>query len=70
MHLTESDTRAKHIDPQLKESGWEEFVYREYYFTDGRKLLGGKRGKRLFVDYLLGYKSTNLAITIIQIQNN
>ena len=62
MHLTESDTRAKHIDPKLKESGWEQFVYREYYFTDGRKLLGGKRGKRLFVDYLLRYKNTNLAI--------
>lgn len=29
MHLTESDTRAKHIDPKLKESGWEQFVYRE-----------------------------------------
>lgn len=62
MHLSESDTRAKHIDPKLKESGWEEFVIREYYFTDGRKLLGGKRGQRLFADYLLRYKNTNLAI--------
>jgi type I restriction enzyme R subunit len=62
MHLTESDTRAKHIDPKLKESGWEQFIHREYYFTDGRKLLGGKRGNRLFVDYLLRYKNTNLAI--------
>ncbi len=62
MHLSESDTRAKHIDPKLKESGWEEFVIREHYFTDGRKLLGGKRGQRLFADYLLRYKNTNLAI--------
>jgi len=62
MYITESDTRAKHIDPKLKESGWEQFVHREYYFTDGRKLLGGKRGKCLFVDYLLRYKNTNLAI--------
>jgi type I restriction enzyme, R subunit len=62
MFITESDTRAKYIDPKLKESGWEEFVIREYYFTDGRKLLGGKRGKRLFADYLLRYKNTNLAI--------
>ena len=62
MHLSESDTRAKHIDPKLKESGWEEYVIREHYFTDGRKLLGGKRGQRLFADYLLRYKNTNLAI--------
>ena len=50
MHLSESDTRAKHIDPKLKESGWEEYVIREHYFTDGRKLLGGKRGQRLFAE--------------------
>jgi len=62
MNISESDTRAKYIDPKLKESGWEEYIIREYYFTDGRKLLGGKRGKRLFVDYLLRYKNTNLAI--------
>jgi type I restriction enzyme, R subunit len=62
MQISESDTRAKYIDPKLKESGWEQFVTREYYFTDGRKILGGKRGKRLFADYLLRYKNTNLAI--------
>lgn len=62
MHLSESDTRAKFIDPKLKKSGWEEFIIREHYFTDGRKLLGGKRGQRLFADYLLRYKNTNLAI--------
>lgn len=62
MNISESDTRAKYIDPKLKESGWEEYIFREHYFTDGRKLLGGKRGKRLFVDYLLRYKNTNLAI--------
>ena len=59
MHISESDTRAKYIDPKLKESGWEQFVIREFYFTDGRKILGGKRGKRLFADYLLRYKNTN-----------
>jgi len=63
IHISESDTRAKYIDPKLKESGWEDFLIREHYiFTDGRKLLGGKRGKRLFVDYLLRYKNANLAI--------
>jgi len=63
MAYTESDTRSKLIDPLIKESEWlESNIVREYYFTDGRKLIGGKRGKRYFVDYLLTYKNTNLAI--------
>lgn len=62
MHLPESDTRAKFIDPKLKESGREEFVICEHYFTDGRKFLGGKRGQRLFVDYLLRYKNSDLTM--------
>jgi len=63
MAYTESDTRSKLIDPLIKESEWlESNSVREYYFTDGRKLIGGKRGKRYFVDYLLTYKNTNLAI--------
>ena len=63
MGFTESDTRSKLIDPRIKESGWNENnISREYYFTDGRKLIGNKRGKRYFVDYLLTHKNTNLAI--------
>ena len=61
--MTESDTRVNLIDPKLYDSGWSNnFISREYYFTDGRKLIGNKRGKRYFVDYLLTYKNTNLAI--------
>lgn len=63
MNISEADTRAKLIDPKLKESLWDEnFIVREYYFTDGRKLLGNQRTKRLFADYLLRYKNINLAI--------
>ncbi|MGJ0359723.1 EcoAI/FtnUII family type I restriction enzme subunit R [Aliarcobacter cryaerophilus] len=63
MAYSESDTRVKLIDPKIKESSWSENnIVREYYFTDGRKLIGNKRGKRYFVDYLLTYKNTNLAI--------
>lgn len=70
MALTESDTRAKLIDPQIKASGWpESHIVREYYFTDGRKLIGGKRGKQYFVDYLLTYKNTNLAIIEAKAEN-
>jgi type I restriction enzyme R subunit len=62
-HISESDTRANFIDPKLVDSQWESIhIVREYYFTDGRKLLGDKRGKRLFLDYLLKYNNTNLAI--------
>ncbi len=63
MAYSESDTRSKLIDPKIKQSDWlESNIVREYYFTDGRKLIGGKRGQRYFVDYLLTYKNTNLAI--------
>ncbi|MEA3497795.1 MAG: DEAD/DEAH box helicase family protein [Campylobacterota bacterium] len=63
MSYSESDTRSKLMDPKIKASNWlESNIVREYYFTDGRKLIGGKRGKRYFVDYLLSYKNTNLAI--------
>ncbi|MBZ9778457.1 DEAD/DEAH box helicase family protein [Psychroflexus sp. CAK8W] len=62
-NISESDTRANFIDPKLSESEWDPVhIVREYYFTDGRKLLGDKRGKRLFLDYLLKYNNTNLAI--------
>ena len=67
MSYSEADTKAKLITPQLKKSGWTEFhITREhgfkYFFTDGRKLPGNKRGKRYSVDYLLSYKNVNLGI--------
>ncbi len=70
MAYTEADTRAKLIDPRLKASGWtENNIVREYYFTDGRKLIGGARGKRYYVDYLLVYENTNLAVVEAKAEN-
>lgn len=61
--LTEEDTRARFIDPALQKAGWQhEQIWREHYFTDGRKLTGNKRGQGLKADYLLRYKYNNLAI--------
>ena len=46
MGYSEADTKAKLITPQLVEDGWSEnHIVREYYFTDGRKLIGNKRNK-------------------------
>ena len=62
-NISEADTRANYIDPKLIESDWtSDNIKREYYFTDGRKLLGNKRGKRLFLDYLLKFNNINLAL--------
>ncbi|MEA3455674.1 MAG: DEAD/DEAH box helicase family protein [Campylobacterota bacterium] len=70
MVYTEADTRAKLIDPQIKASGWlESNIVREYYFTDGRKLIGGKRGKQYYVDYLLRYENTNLSVIEAKAEN-
>ncbi len=72
MTLTEADTRAKYIDPALKESGWEYDgtsivsrdvrVRREFSITEGRILGGGKRGKLKIADYVLEYKGVRLAV--------
>lgn len=62
MSHSESDTRAKYIDPQLKQDGWvDSYIVREYAFTNGRKFVGGK-GKQKYADYLLKYNGVNLAI--------
>lgn len=63
MAYSETDTRVNLIDPMLYQSGWNNnHIVREHFFTEGRKLIGNKRGKRYFVDYLLIYKNTHLAI--------
>ena len=72
MSLNEADTRAKYIDPALKESGWEfdgtsvvsreVRVRREFSITEGRILGGGKRGKLKIADYVLEYKGFRLAV--------
>lgn len=62
MNFSESDTRAKYIDPKLQECGWSEScLVREYYFTNGRKFVGS-RWKQKFADYLLKFNGVNLAI--------
>lgn len=62
-HFSEDDTRVKLIDIKLQASSWsEENITRNYYFTDGRKLIGGKRAQRKFADYLLKFQNNNLAI--------
>lgn len=61
--LNENETRTKYIDIKLEEAGWfRENIKKEYYFTDGRILIGGKRGARKFADYLLHHKNNDLAI--------
>ena len=55
--LNEADTRAKLIDPQLHEPGWEEsFISRECHLTDGRIRVVGNthvREKHKKADYVL-----------------
>jgi type I restriction enzyme R subunit len=64
MALSESDTRSKLIDPKIKEGGWNEsHIIREHAFTDGRKLIGNKRGKRLIADYLLNFKNLDIGVS-------
>ena len=57
MAYNEADTRAKIIDPKIKQSGWtEDFISREFYFTDGKYFLLAMRQKE---------KNQKLAFSII-----
>ena len=55
--LSESTTRLRYIDPQLKESGWDpEKLIAEYKITKGQIVPSGKSGTRntpLIADYIL-----------------
>ena len=63
MALTESDTRAQHIDPALAQSGWESHsIKREFQITAGRILGAGKRAEPSIADYVLEYKSKRVAV--------
>ncbi len=64
--MNETETRAEHIDPALKASGWGVVegsrIRREYPITLGRIEGHGKRGKALLADYVLEYRNTKLAV--------
>lgn len=66
MTLNEADTRAKLIDPKLRDSGWtEELIQREYYFTDGRIVLIGdehERQKPKKAGYLFRHQGIPIAV--------
>lgn len=71
--MNEAETRAELIDPILLAAGWGEVegskVRREYYFTDGKILTGGLRGKAEKADYILVYKNQNLAVIEAKAEN-
>ncbi|MDQ5919966.1 MAG: type restriction endonuclease subunit [Pseudomonadota bacterium] len=64
--MNEADTRAELIDPKLKDCGWGVIegskILRDFYITAGKIQAGGKRGTRLFADYVLVYKGIKLAV--------
>lgn len=64
--MNEAETRAEHIDPALKASGWGVVegskIRREYLITLGRLEGHGRRGKPLCADYVLVYRNIKLAI--------
>lgn len=64
--MNEADTRAEHIDPALRASGWGVVegsrVLREYRITEGRLQGAGQRGKPEIADYVLVYRNHKLAV--------
>ncbi len=64
--MNEAETRAEHIDPALKASGWGVVdgsrILREYHITMGRIEGHGKRAKPDIADYVLVYRNHKLAV--------
>jgi type I restriction enzyme R subunit len=64
--VNEAETRADHVDPALKASGWGVLegsrILREYPITLGRIEGHGRRGKALCADYVLIYRNHKLAV--------
>ncbi len=65
--MNEAETRADHIDPELRAAGWGVVegsrILREKQceITPGRLLGGGKRARAEIADYVLVYRNTKLA---------
>lgn len=64
--MNESETRAEHIDPALKEAGWGVVdgsrVSREYPIAPGRIEGAGRKPKPIQADYVLQYRGRKLAV--------
>jgi type I restriction enzyme, R subunit len=67
--MNEAETRAEHIDPALKASGWGVVegsrILREHSITLGRLQGGGGKGARAkaeIADYVLVYRNTKLGV--------
>ncbi|MEO5631100.1 MAG: restriction endonuclease subunit R, partial [Nitrospiraceae bacterium] len=64
--MNEAETRAEHVDPALKATGWGVIegsrILREYPITLGRIEGQGRRAKPLIADYVLVYRNHKLAV--------
>lgn len=70
MMLNEEDTRAKLIDPHLREAGWsEELISRSYTISPGRIEVVGEthhRNPPTFADYVLRVSPFGEAVAVIE----
>jgi type I restriction enzyme R subunit len=64
--MNETQTRAEHIDPALKDANWGVVegskILREYPITPGRIEGRGRRGRALTADYVLIHRNRKLAV--------
>ena len=72
--LTERDICTKFINAALESAGWDLMhqIREQYYFTDGRVMVRGKRvrrGERKFADYLLLH-SSGRRLAVIEAKDN
>ena len=67
----EADTCRRYVVPKLQAAGWEDEPHRineQVYFTDGRIVAAGRRGRRRpgkRADYILRYR-LDFAIAVVE----
>lgn len=77
--MNEADTRARLIDPKLKQAGWgdsqitrEHYYQRDHQYTQGRVILVGdrvRRGEVRKADYLLRY-TDGFAVAVVEAKSD
>jgi type I restriction enzyme R subunit len=64
--MNEAQTKHDLIEPALREAGWGKVegsrIRLEFPITKGRLIGQGKRGTRIFADYVLEYKNRRIAV--------
>ena len=71
-NLTEETTKVRKITPAIQNAGWDlsQISCEDFFFTDGKIAIDGKKGKRVNkgnkTDYQLCYPDINQPLAVVE----